>query len=186
MSLALLWDPEHKSGMVMAATVRNTRQIGSPQGSRWNKLCAPWFLSQHGELSTGGIYFFLLLFHLNAVGIRFKMCLSPLSISSLVIILLQIPCQHTRKKCQREFQLQHSIAQWCAEQKARGETEGFPEIPQRTLTANPLTEACRQVAVDSNRNKAVIIMKSMYHRSHFSPLRFFLNKNSFNIQKILI
>lgn len=45
------------------------------------------------------------------------MCLSLSSVSSLVIIFLQIPRQHSRKKCQRE--LQASIPQLSNAQSRR-------------------------------------------------------------------
>lgn len=44
--------------------------------------------------------------------------LSSLSISSLVIVFLQIPRQHSREKCQQAFQFQHSTVPWLAERSA--------------------------------------------------------------------
>lgn len=71
MSTALLQVPEYKSGAVTAAIT--ARQAGSLPEKQVNKLRAPRFLPQHVELSAGDVASF---YHLNAVDMHFKMCLS--------------------------------------------------------------------------------------------------------------
>lgn len=106
------------------------------------------------------------------------MCLSLSSVSSLVIIFLQIPRQHSRKKCQRE--LQASIPQLSNAQSRRpgrsrvdragcrgGGGGGLRETTPASRRA-PGTQKQVPVASDRKKAKAIIIKKSIWHSFHSS------------------
>lgn len=73
-----------------------------------------------------------LSYYVNAGSMHCKCPCPPASASSLAIIFLQIPRQHSREKGQQTFQLQHSTAPWFTEQKAREGAAGARAQHSRT------------------------------------------------------